>query len=90
MSVRQSTTLTRMTRIAAGRSRLARFAQKVPSRIRPVDWISRNSCPVIRKPLMTKNTSTPTYPPVTLPGQTWKTTTSRTAIARSPWMCGSK
>ncbi|AEI12052.1 hypothetical protein Celgi_1534 [Cellulomonas gilvus ATCC 13127] len=40
----------------------------------------------MRKPETTKKTSTPTYPPGSAAGQTWKTTTAATASARSTWM----
>lgn len=40
----------------------------------------------MRKPEMTKNTSTPTNPPGRRAGQRWYSTTARTANARSPWM----
>src|SRR4051812_40884357 len=44
--------------------------------------------PVMRKPEMTKKTSTPTKPP-DIPGTAaWNRTTARTATARSPSMSG--
>ena len=43
---------------------------------------------MIRKPEMTKNTSTPTNPPGSACGQKWQTTTTATAIARSAWISG--
>lgn len=43
----------------AGNSRLARLAQNFPTRSRPVSITSRKRCEVIKKPLMTKKTSTP-------------------------------
>ena len=42
----------------------------------------------IRKPEMTKKTSTPTKPPWTVSGKAWNPTTVRTAIPRSPSMSG--
>ena len=43
----------------------------------------------MRKPEMTKNTSTPTKPDLkTLSGKAWKRTTEMTAMARSPSMSG--
>ena len=42
----------------------------------------------MRKPEMTKNTSTPTKPPGRADGNEWKTTTVTMAIARSPSMSG--
>jgi hypothetical protein len=45
---------------AAGSSRLARLAQNADSLIDPVRSISRKRWLVMRKPLMTKKTSTPT------------------------------
>ena len=43
----------------------------------------------IRKPEMTKNTSTPTKPDLKmLSGKAWKSTTEMTAMARSPSMSG--
>ena len=44
---------------AAGSSRRARRAQKSASRTRPLRCTSRSRLPVIRKPEMTKKTSTP-------------------------------
>jgi hypothetical protein len=41
---------------------------------------------VIRKPEITKKTSTPTKPPGNLPGQRWKMTTVVMAKALSAWM----
>ncbi|GHD62393.1 hypothetical protein GCM10010317_057430 [Streptomyces mirabilis] len=40
----------------------------------------------MRKPEITKKTSTPTYPPLTCGTPAWESTTSVTATARSPWM----
>ena len=51
---------------------------------------SRISSEVIRKPEITKKTSTPTKPPETVPKPEWATITSRTASARRPWMSGRK
>src|SRR3954463_8595853 len=73
---------------AAGRRRRARRAQKRGSETRPVSPTSRSSCAVMRKPEITKKTSTPTKPPRSTAGHTWKTTTSSTAIARSAWISG--
>ena len=42
----------------------------------------------MRKPDMTKNTSTPQNDPKTLSGKAWKRTTDMTAMARSPSMSG--
>src|SRR5699024_4800533 len=44
----------------------------------------------MRKPEITKNTSTPTYPPESVSTPAWNSTTSITAIARRPWMSGRK
>src|SRR5699024_12280367 len=44
----------------------------------------------MRKPEITKNTSTPTYPPESVSTPAWNSTTSSTAIARRPWMSGRK
>ena len=44
------------------------------------------SSPVMRKPEITKKTSTPTKPPRAAPTPAWKVTTSPTATARSPSM----
>jgi hypothetical protein len=70
---------------AAGSRRRTRRAQKVPSR-RAFVGGDRRRWLEMRKPEMTKKTSTPTYPPVSAAGQKWKTSTMRTATARSPWM----
>jgi len=43
---------------------------------------------VMRKPEMTKKTSTPTKPPGTIQGKAWNKTTDPTAMARSPSMSG--
>jgi hypothetical protein len=43
---------------------------------------------MIRKPEITKNTSTPTKPPAGRPRSTWKASTSSTATARRPSMSG--
>src|SRR5687768_3448676 len=40
----------------------------------------------MRKPEITKKTSTPTNPPVKGPIRAWSSATSSTARARSPWM----
>ncbi len=50
--------------------------------------ISRRMIVVIKKPEMTKNTSTPPKPPVTPKPPTWYSKTARTAIALSPSMAG--
>ena len=68
--------------------RRARRAQNAASETRPVAATSRSRCDVIRKPEMTKNTSTPTNPPGSADGQKWQTTTIATATARSPWISG--
>src|SRR4051812_4900 len=44
--------------------------------------------PVIRKPEITKKTSTPTNPPGAATGKAWKFTTSNTATARRPSTSG--
>ncbi len=56
--------------------------------IRPVRSCSRRSSPVIRKPLMTKKTSTPTKPPAIPARPAWNRTTTRTARPRRPSMSG--
>ena len=54
----------------------------------PVPLASRHSSPVIKKPEITKNTSTPTKPPP-IPGSwAWNSTTANTATARRPSMSG--
>jgi hypothetical protein len=53
---------------AAGRMRRARRAQKVASEIVAERSSSRRSKAVIRKPEITKKTSTPTNPPEMLAG----------------------
>ena len=58
---------------------------EVPEAHASVRAHSRMSMAVMTNPEMTKNTSTPTKPPGT-GSSAWKTTTSRTAMARSPWM----
>jgi hypothetical protein len=56
---------------AAGRIRRARRAQNPVSDTRPLRSISRSSSDVIRKPEMTKKTSTPMKPPGTADGHRW-------------------
>ena len=51
--------------------RRARRAQKPESDSVPVRSISRSSSEVIRKPEITKNTSTPTKPPGSADGHRW-------------------
>src|SRR5699024_8597866 len=70
--------------------RRARLAEKAPKRIRPSRSRDSSRWVVMRKPEMTKKTSTPTYPPERVPTPEWKSTTSSTAIARKPWMSGRK
>ena len=43
---------------------------------------------VIKKPEITKKTSTPVNPPCRFPGDTWKTITAITAKARNPSISG--
>jgi hypothetical protein len=74
------------TTAVAGRSRRTRRAQNRLSRSRPVRPISRSISPVMRKPEMTKNTSTPTNPPDMNGRPAWNPRTASTATARSPWM----
>ncbi len=71
--------------MAAGIRRRMRRAKKSRSEMRPVSAPSRSSSPVMRKPETTKNTSTPTKPPLGSP-TTWVAMTIPTASARSPWM----
>ena len=49
---------------------------------------SRAMMPVIRKPEITKNTSTPIKPPGIASGKAWKCSTNITAMARTPSMSG--
>ena len=42
----------------------------------------------MRKPLITKKTSTPTYPPGIRFGQKWNSSTRSTASARNAWISG--
>ena len=58
--------------------------------MRPVVAASRISSEVIRKPEITKKTSTPTNPPEKVSNPEWATMTSSTASARRPWMSGRK
>jgi hypothetical protein len=60
------------------------------SRTVPVVSTSRESSPVMRKPEMTKKTSTPTNPPATPGTPAWNRTTASTATARRPSMSGRK
>lgn len=76
------------TRIAAGRIRRALRAQKPTSRIVPVSWSSWASRLMIRKPEMTKKTSTPINPPGASGKPAWKRMTKMTAIARRPSTSG--
>ena len=79
------TTVATRTTVAAGRMRRARRAQKPVSESVPPRWSSEKSKPEIRKPEMTKKTSTPTNPPGRYGTPAWAATTVRTATARSPW-----
>ena len=56
--------------------------------IRPVRSCSRRRSPVMRKPLMTKKTSTPTKPPAIPARPARNRTTTRTASPRRPSMSG--
>jgi hypothetical protein len=56
---------------SAGSSRRARRHQNSPRRIRPVRSRSPISNDVMRKPEMTKNTSTPIHPPRIHPNPAW-------------------
>src|SRR5690606_3332846 len=46
--------------------------------------LANTMLPVIRKPEITKKTSTPTKPPASNAGSIWKKTTAKTAKARKP------
>ncbi len=72
------------TTVDAGNSRLI-MRPHIGRNSIPPRRLARNSCPVIRNPVMRKNTSTP---PETRPSHTWYTTTSTTANARSPCNSG--
>ena len=63
-STAPATTVTTRTSTEAGSRRRARRAQKLGSETVPVAASSRSSSRVIRKPDTTKNTSTPTNPPL--------------------------
>jgi hypothetical protein len=68
--------------------RRALRAQKPINRIVPVSRSSSASRLVIRKPEMTKKTSTPTKPPGASGTRAWKRMTKMTAIARRPSTSG--
>ncbi len=73
------------TRNDAGSRRRTRRAQNAVRSLTPRGGL-RSRCDVIKKPEMTKKTSTPMKPPCRRPGQRWYSTTMPTAIARKAWM----
>ncbi len=85
----RAATVTR-TRAAAGSRRRTRLALKRARSRVPVPSISLKSSPVMRNPEMTKNTSTPTYPPDTAGMPAWNNRIRTTATARIPSMSGRK
>ena len=71
----------------AGASRRARRSMK-PQKEKVPRACSARISEVIRKPEMTKNTSTPTKPPVQPGTPAWKANTGTIATARNPSMSG--
>lgn len=79
-----ATTVAIVTRMDIGNIRRARRAQKLRKSIELRSPASSMSSWVIRNPEMTKNTSTPMYPPENQGTPAWFSTTSPTASARIP------
>ena len=69
-------------------SRLTRPAKKRVSEMPPVRSSSRTSSWVMRKPEITKNTSTPVNPPAATPTPAWASRTAQIATARRPSTSG--
>ena len=78
-----------ITAAKAGTSRRMRRAQKSSRCARPPE-VCFSRMPVIKKPEITKKTSTPTKPPPTNSAPTWKATTANTATPRRPSMSSRK
>src|SRR6201998_2314583 len=73
---------------SAGSNLFARRRQNPGRSMPPVKSSSSSSREVIRKPLRTKNTSTPMNPPCRPAMPPWLTSTSATATARTPSRAG--
>ena len=73
-----------MAMISAGRSRTARREKKIRKLIPPVRCCSEASMAVIRKPLNTKNTPSPTYAPGSVLKLEWKIKMATINGARIP------
>ena len=71
MNTNVATTVANSTIDDSGSSRRARLAQNRPSRIPWAPVALRTRCEVIRKPEITKKTSTPTKPPLIRFGHRW-------------------
>ena len=72
-----------ITKSAGSRRRARRIQNRTRSMV-PVALRSASSSDVIRKPLITRKTSTPRKPPGSQPAPMWYVTTAATATARSP------
>ncbi|MDO8669883.1 MAG: hypothetical protein Q7O66_00430 [Dehalococcoidia bacterium] len=82
--------VTRIIKNTAGSSRRARRIQKALESIAPRPCHSPRSSEVIRKPLITKNASTPRKPPGNQVRSAWYRITTMTASARNPSIPGTK